>query len=156
MCQSNRKLYQRREGVMRVIKFRAWDKEKKKWIINPEENSDYGIRIYLDGTIEPFFNADYGCSDKYKFPEEYTKNIILMQYTGLLDKDGKEIYEGDILKMIYEDNSFTIKEIKWEIFEDGEYGYGLGVGFNIHPDERNKESINLIIGNIYQHPELLE
>lgn len=69
---------------MRVIKFRAWDGKK---IYFP----DY---ITWDGRI--YESDDYG----HSLCMYEKKNHILMQFTGLMDKNGTEIYEGDILKFI--------------------------------------------------------
>jgi len=98
----------------------------------------------------------------------YDGDYELMQYTGLKDKNGKEIYEGDILldnahngyqkryKVIYRDNNS--EEFNGPI---AEYGFDLinplgGGGFCMTVEKCFIESDELIItGNIYQNPELL-
>lgn len=111
---------------MREIKFRAWDKEY------PERKMSYS---------RDWANYDWGdlIQDKERFE--------VMQYTGLKDKNGKEIYEGDILE------GFG----KWVVmFSNGKFIFQL--------QKRNKrgfdpESIDFdfvaVIGNIYENPELL-
>lgn len=67
----------------------------------------------------------------------------IMQFTGLKDKDGKEIYEGDIIK----GSAPYPKEVKW-IGHFNYAGWNIGAG---HDGRMHYE----IIGNIYEHPELL-
>lgn len=91
----------------------------------------------------------------------YGTSLHLMQYTGLKDKNGKEIYEGDIVKYKRINGKEIIAEIEWR-GEDGCYYY-----FNhkepVDSDVSNKEStffiattITEIIGNIYENPELIK
>jgi uncharacterized phage protein (TIGR01671 family) len=99
------------------------------------------------------------------------KNTVLMQYTGLKDKNGKEIYEGDILIIFNHENQVQKMELIC-LVEFGLFGSYQAVvkivhlweKYNIEPLEYNKALyfLNLIgskeyeiIGNIHQNPELL-
>lgn len=79
---------------MREIKFRAWDKEKKDWV----KYFDYLINH--NGEILMLFEGDWEVVKSERY--------ILMQFTGLKDKNGKEIYEGDIIQV-----GLTMYEIAW-------------------------------------------
>jgi uncharacterized phage protein (TIGR01671 family) len=85
----------------------------------------------------------------------------LMQYTGLKDKDGKEIYEGDIVEsfrfddpefrseVFYKNGAFGYKSYVWEVF--------ISFASNENYKWRDDKSENIkVIGNIYENPELLE
>ena len=114
---------------MRTIKFRAWDKKEKKMFdvcdLYLQTTNRYGVSFISGET----FNAE---------------DIELMQYTGLKDKNGKEIYEGDIL-----DGGYVVE---WETMEDNEMGFGVGIGFNVHPDIVEDSEV---IGNIYENSKLI-
>jgi uncharacterized phage protein (TIGR01671 family) len=70
--------------------------------------------------------------------DEYIEQETLSQFTGLYDKNGKEIYEGDILKS----NNNTFRKVKWDYDS---------YGWNIWNDSKHFE----VIGNIYENSELL-
>lgn len=121
---------------MREIKFRAWHKEKK--IIGKV----LGIDI-LHKEIY-FSNENINCYEYTEF-----KDIELMQYTGLKDKNNKEIYEGDIVihhskmhKIIFntEEARFVLRDDEFE----------LEIPFTNNNNKRME-----IVGNIYKNPELL-
>ena len=124
---------------MREIKFRAWHKGKK--IIGEV----FGIDILHKEIF--FSNEDVDCYEHSDF-----KDIELMQYTGLYDKKGKEIYEGDIVKLRANHGIGVIKySDEWGAFIV-EYikPRPLAVlGMNYY-----KEDIE-ILGNIYENSELL-
>jgi len=126
---------------MRELKFRAWDKITNTmcviWDISwtgrdsPDESINY-VRIETDGTVDRGENE-----------------VILMQYTGLKDKHGKEIYEGDIVN---EHCRYGVKghEVKME-HVSGSDDMGTDMFGYIDFDESVE-----IIGNIYENPELLK
>lgn len=134
---------------MREIKFRAWDTKDKVMRSNTElcliENSKMTTMkgLILDGI---------GTNTLDCTPLE----SILMQYTGLKDKNNREIFEGDILQESYDfDNKITKSRAQQVIWIDKNACFGLipsnpyeYTDLNFHPDRE-------IIGNIYENPELL-
>ncbi len=131
---------------MREIKFRAWHKEKKKML-------SYGELFNIDCSGEyPFLALAAG---HYEDCIEPLK-VELMQYTGLQDTNGVDIYEGDIL--IYQ-HMFVDKKSVSEVIWNEKYS---GFASYVEDDERRyileKELKNQfeVIGNIYENPELLE
>lgn len=128
---------------MREIRFRAWDK-KYKIMVDID-----GCDLYLaDGKIFEVEerSANYSV---FMYKKDVTDNYELMQYTGINDKDGKEIYEGDIVKDEYS---------RWFIvfWRDTDAGYWIR--------KYNEEEVFplhlgiriIVIGNEYENPELLE
>jgi len=114
----------------RPIKFRAWDKEAGLWV-------GAGYWLLSDAGIQ------------WSETKEFTTDIILMQYTGLKDKNGKDIYEGDIVdgmarKYFIKNSGRGMYEF-WET--ETEQGYHWGI-WNVHNQLE-------IIGNIYENPSLL-
>ncbi len=116
---------------MREIKFRAWDKKEKKMF--------YFDIFEISASGAVCGEGENCCDITYPY-------IILMQYIGLKDKNGKEIYEGDIILKFIKGNT----EIKFDPFEVR--WHPITCGWNItgkrgHYYEK--------IGNIYENPELL-
>ena len=148
---------------MREIKFRAWHKEKK---IMGEV---LGIDILHKETF--FSNEDVDCYEHVDF-----KNIELMQYTGLKDKNGKEIYEGDVVKLVHtgieisadrlEDLKRFVGIIKYEngIFKIVRTEKSLIESKYFEMEQKKVSEIFIysklydleVIGNIFENKELLE
>ena len=137
---------------MRTIKFRAM-RNNGKWVIG---NYVHHFISYFD-TIERhsiFLSKSENDNGGHWVEDIITKTIG--QFTGLYDKDGKRIYEGDILKW-KADNRIYAVIFKWgmfyasvEVCNKDIYG-----GFPLHTlagDEKDVE----IVGNIYDNPELLK
>lgn len=132
---------------MGKIKFRAWD-GKLMHIVGELSWSMGGLKFYGPGYgsgicyVNPDFNEWGG--------EQWKVDSILMQYTGLLDKTGKEIWGGDIVNLTSID--ITGRRTTEVIFHKGSFrerymGYELG---------NYKEYEIEVIGNIYENPELLK
>ena len=121
---------------MREIKFRAWDKERKEMFYDFDQNIKY---LTLGDSIHLFI---WETGLIYK---------TLMQYTGLKDINGKEIYEGDILK------TFAIlakDKIGSEFNVEVKFSVSCWIANGILGNYQSK--ISEVIGNIYENIELLK
>jgi uncharacterized phage protein (TIGR01671 family) len=114
---------------MRKIKFRAWDANYKK--------------MFYAGDNSTFADTTGRLLDS--FPDEH-----LMQFIGLKDKNGKEIYEGDVVHIGFKKDF----ETGTVLFQNGSYLVDCN-----HPGKtvlgRGSENYCEIIGNRYEHPELI-
>lgn len=111
----------------REIKFRAWDKK------------NLIIRAW-NWLLDCFYTKQF-----YLFEDE---NFVFMQYTGLKDKNGKEVYEGDVTQWKTKTGELIQREIYWI---NAECRFAIGEFLLTEAGANNCE----IIGNIYQSPELL-
>lgn len=132
-----------------IPKFRAYDKKTKKV-------RDVLVIDWLNGLVDlSEGNIDY----------DIENDVILMQSTGLKDKNGVEIFEGDILKIIEVTNegiSEYITDVIWEdcsfVFKsEGVDYYDTFLGaFSGDPNTTYPLFELLVIGNVWDNPELLE
>jgi uncharacterized phage protein (TIGR01671 family) len=147
---------------MREIKFRAWDKKYKE-MISPEHL--WKCTFYLcpcNGTFNAYGVDPDAPDDKDKEGMGENENLIPMQYTGLKDKNGQEIYEGDIVKYKYCQGTSKLEEgekyeelVNQVEFSHGKF-YPVPCFYDCY-DSFYSFSYQYfeIIGNIYENKELL-
>lgn len=111
-----------------ISKFRAWHKKEKKMgkviQIQTEDAFHGGQKVQVLGMLDK---------------EVLIKDVILMQSTGLKDKNGKEIFEGDIVKF-----GNIIDEVYWDKGSFWVHYFRIGSNEDI-----------IILGNIHENPELM-
>lgn len=132
--------------MQREIKFRAWEKNRKEMLEVLGVFFDVGTikhkPLKIKGNTNPF-NEGY--------PNTYFRDIEVMQYTGLKDKNGKEIYEGDIVEFPIGNGDLIKQQV---VFQRGAFTTESGRMWGYE-----KDTLYLgwyeVIGNIYENPELL-
>lgn len=134
----------------REFKFRVFNKKTNQWVHGPNNEVNlFGEMILLGG-----FMLGVSIED--------LNDCVVLQYIGLIDQDGKEIYEGDILRV----NNNYISVIRFGKYrnDEGVLCYGYFVQFNEFYGCDIIQYINFfqsyekleIVGNIFDNPELLK
>ena len=140
---------------MRDLKFRAWDKTEKRMWWNVQNAYD------MLGCHNAPLNQgqDCDCKEGHYFPPNsfggvlMDKNFEVMQFTGLKDREGVDIYEGDIV----EDQFWSRDNIYSIVWVQECCSFMGSNNFTLLSDPRDLSSIKRlkVIGNIYANPELL-
>lgn len=136
---------------MREIKFRAWDKEENEMHFDVGID-EHGIPYKFPHDLDSIDTVSADAAD-------YWPDAELMQFTGLKDKSGKEIYEGDIVKYRKHPQKTKVGEVAFTSYGafaiknqnelERERGFWTWTSFN------GMNSLE-VIGNIYENPELLK
>jgi uncharacterized phage protein (TIGR01671 family) len=122
--------------MTREIKFRAWGKYDKKMVV--VKANDFQS---IDGRL-------------------FVHDAELMQFTGLKDRNGKEIYEGDIVARTLGSELWSNEEVFWSnelaSWRACEVGKGRVHRMDLHAESESGGYQYEVIGNIYENPELLK
>lgn len=137
----------------REIRFRAWDKKNKEMCSGFDlvfDGKDKLQSLRHDDWIQ---DDDFNPSGGFESPEDF----ILMQFTGLKDKNGMKIWEGDIIEtgyggarvIVWEDGCFHARHPNYEPGKDMP-------SFPVHFYGVNPDLLPIVLGNIYENPELMK
>lgn len=152
--------------MSRIIKFNVWDTKQGKFLENVPLKEAW---IDSDSWDDPeeVLEEPY----EWQLAPTYNGRLIWLQFTGLQDMEGKDVYEGDILreppKDEWEENNYSCFEV---FFHNGDANSDYNIGFSMNrmhnhgsvcggyvPSFKPKSLKKMrVIGNIYENPELVK
>lgn len=137
---------------MRQIKFRVWNKKTNNWVecCGPSElNSLDGVNLFGETILLGGFMDGVSIED--------LNECVALQFTGLKDKNDKDIFEGDIVR-ICNTNSVTGEDLSWngEIYFDKSFAQFRIKSKTSSYSLSSSQIFGEIIGNLFKNPELLK
>ena len=143
---------------MRPIKFRAWDKKQNLWLSNSLNTYCVSGGIVVHVKYKPL-GGGYEPESVRQLKWSEIDDLEIVQFTGLLDKYGKEIYEGDILvfgRQPHHPGNGNFK-VYWHTEKPMFHVERFPKEKFMTPDLRQENCTHYeVIGNIYENPELLK